>query len=450
MIREAVSREIRLQMSVTRLKASNHTLRATLLLAKQELKAKDKMIAELKEKLLDKEQQRKELLQYLYKPGKATNNEPQKKGGRKPRTGFHRPLPSDSDVTEERQFSVRQCPVCKHPVGEAVDTVVKYEEDIDLAPRKIVKRFTITRHWCGHCEEFVRAQNIPPIQRIGLNTLAYILYSRYRLRLPVNKMKESLQDLYGFRISEGEIAQKLQEAEKLFGKEYEAICEFIKQATIVHADETGWRMDGENWWLWVFLTDNGVRYVIEDSRGKGVAENALGKKKDRVIISDSYAAYFNIPGSHQTCWVHLLRVGREACPEIHEDLVQLYLRLGEELTKPLASRDPPWFEQQLTIIAEKTYPQRAAMKVQERIKRDMIMLLTCVRSEGVLPENNPAERAIRPQVVMRKIFGGSRSLAGAKAHEVNTSVLETLRKQHPDASFFEFVLPLLQKRHSEL
>jgi len=81
--------------------------------------------------------------------------------------------------------------------------------------------------------------------------------------------------------------------------------------------------------------------------------------------------------------------------------------------------------------------------------RDRDPLLTCLDYEGVLPENNTAERAIRPQVVMRKIFGGSRSLDGAKAHEVNTSVIETMRKQNPDKNFFEIMLPLLEKRAEE-
>jgi len=57
---------------------------------------------------------------------------------------------------------------------------------------------------------------------------------------------------------------------------------------------------------------------------------------------------------------------------------------------------------------------------------------------------------IRPQVVIRKIFGGSGSLAGAKAHEVNSSVIETLLKRNPNTLFFEVVLPVLQKARSEL
>lgn len=97
------------------------------------------------------------------------------------------------------------------------------------------------------------------------------------------------------------------------------------------------------------------------------------------------------------------------------------------------------------------------LKIQARIIRDRDSLLTCLDYEDVLPENNTAERAIRPQVVMRKIFGGSRSLDGARAHAVNTSVIETMRKQNPDSDFFEIMLPLLEKRikerhdnHSEL
>lgn len=442
--------ERRLLMANGILKRSNHKLRAELKLARKELKAKDKIIAELQDKLVDKEQQRKELLSLIYKPNKDKPLPPKKKGGRKPGIAFHRPAPPDAEITDEMTFSLRQCPVCKRQVGEAVDMVIKYEEDIDMAPRKIVKKYTITRHWCSHCEEYRKSPQIPNIPRIGLNCLGYILYARYRLRLTDEKIKESLKDLYGFSISLGEIVEKLKEAEKLFDKDYEAICELIKQAKVVHADETGWRMDGDNWQLWVFLTDQGVRYVIEDSRGKGVAQRALGNKTDRVIVSDSYSVYRHLPGQNQTCWVHLIRVAKAASPELHGDVVRLYLKLGEELTKPMVSRDPPWFEKQLKEIIGKAYPEKEAIKVQNRIQNDLVVLLTCLHYEGVLPENNPAERAIRPQVIMRKIFGGSRSLAGAKAHEVNSSVIETLRKQNPEADFFGTMLPLLQKRYSGL
>lgn len=448
MPRGQLSKEARLHIQVTRLTKSVESLHAANKELRNVLREKNKEIAILTAKLEEKESQRKELSGYLYK--EKRKSEDRKPLGKKPGApAFHRPKPNDEDVTEIKSFPLHACPICKKPLHTPAETTVRYEEDIDLAPRKIIKKYTIPRYWCVHCQEFVKSHHIPPINRIGPNVMGYILYSRYRLRLPIEKIKESLFDLHNFHISEGEIAEKLKDAEDLFGKDYDAIIKLIKEAKVVYADETGWRMDGENWWLWVFTTDKGVRYMLEMSRGKGVPREALGTKKDRIIISDGYAVYTNLPGDKQQCWVHLLRKAKHASPLLYQDLVRFYLKLGQELTKPINERDPPSFEHQLNDISKKQYHETQATKVQHRITKHLPFLLTCLKYDGVLPENNTAERALRPQVVMRKIFGGCRSPDGAKAHEVNTSVLETLRKQNPDVRFFDVVMPLIKKRIEE-
>ena len=236
----------------------------------------------------------------------------------------------------------------------------------------------------------------------------------------------------------------------MFGKDYDAITLLIQEAERVYADETGSKMDGKNWWLWVFVTDRGVQYVIEDTRGKGVPERILGNKEDRVIISDGYAVYQNLPGDKQQCWVHLLRKAKLHSTMLYEDLVLLYKKLLLELERPLPKRDRGKLERPFDLLLKKEYKDPEVHLVKNRMQRHRPFLFTCLDYEGVLPENNTAERAIRLQVVMRKIFGGSRSLAGAKAHEVNSSVIETLRRQNPDTSFFDLILPLLTKRHSVL
>jgi len=438
----------RLNQLNTRLKSNIKIWKEKVKSLKDELKNKDKLIKELREKLADKEQQRKQLLSYLYKPNKNGQN----KETRKPRgASFHRKKPDESQVTQTLEFPICQCPRCQNRLGNIADTSIQYEEDIDIAPRVIIKKFLIHRYWCSHCKEFVRSNQIPPITRIGANAMGYILYSRYRLRLPIDKIKESLNDLHSFAISAGEIVEKLKEAKDLFDKDYEIICELIKEAKFVHADETGWRMNGQNWWLWVFVTAKGLRYVIEDTRGKGVAEAALGEKQDRVIISDGYAAYGKLPGDKQQCWVHLLRNAKSASLFLYQDLLKIYITLADELAKPLNERrQTSFFEEQLKIVIAKKYTEPEATKIQQRAQRHLPYLFTCLRYEGVLPENNTAERAIRPQVVMRKIFGGSRSLDGAKAHEVNSSVIETQLRQNPGQSFFQLIMPLINQRRSEL
>lgn len=448
-MRGHLSREIRLEVSVARLKGSVGRYRLKLREQAVLLKEKDRTIKELEAKLVDKEGQRKELLSYLYKPRKKSAEG--KPRGKKPGApAYHRPTPPESAVTEAHTYRAVQCPFGEHLVGDVVDTVVKYTEDIALKPRPTVVKHTITRHWCSSCEMYVRAKDIPPISRIGVKTLGYILYARYRFRLPMKRIRESLRDLYDFKISEGEIVATLKDAETLFGKDYQAIMVLIQEAKAVYADETGWRMDGANWYLWVFVTTRGVQYVIEDTRGKGVAARALGEKKDRVIISDGYAAYQNLPGDKQQCWVHLLRKAKLHSARLYEDLVLLYKKLLCELEKPLPERNRKAFEATFDLLIEKEYREQGVAKVRGRMKRHRNFLFTCLDYDGVLPENNTAERAIRPQVVMRKIFGGSRSLAGAKAHQVNSSVIETMRRQNPDAGFFDVMLPLLEQRRSGL
>ena len=447
MPRGMLSQEDRLRIQVTKLTTSVARLRSENHELKLGIKQRDQKIAALEARLQDKESQRRQLLSYLYKPNKEeqTSKPLGKKLGS---NGYHRPQPKPSEVTEQKTYSLNQCPICRHPVGKAVDTVVKYEEDIVLTPRKTVKEYTITRHWCGTCETFVKAQDIPPISRIGIKVMGYILYARYRLRLPFKKIKQSLKDLHDFDISEGEIQNELLKAQTLFGKDYEMIIEFVKTADIVYADETGWRMNGQNWWLWVFVTEQGIRFVIDDSRGKGVPQDVLGNGNiNRILITDFYAAYHQIPGKKQKCWVHLLRDAKWIGGKLNDDLKHVYHELTLELAKPKTARDSPRIRDQLYHIAQASYPEPEARKLQNRITKYIDELLTCIQYEGVLPENNTAERAIRPQVVMRKIFGGSRSLEGAQAHAVNTSVIATKLQQTPD--FFSAILPLLEQRRKE-
>lgn len=454
-------------------KARARVLNLQALLADRDaqLVTKDTRIADLEVQLLNKESQRKELAAKLWKAGKHrmqqqaeadsdsplkpnTTATPKRKPGAQPgHEAKRRPIPKPETVTDRQIFDTHVCPACKNPVGEAVDTVERYQEDIDLAPRNtIVRHYTITRHWCGNCHEYVRPPNTPAqhLRRFGPNVMGYILYARYRLRLPLLKIQESLSDLHGFEISEGEIGNQLDDARESFGGQYDLICQLIRSAKVVYADESGWRMDGDNWYIWAFVSpeDGAIRYEVVDTRGGGIAKEALGNKADRVIVSDGYAAYGSLPGSNQQCWVHLLRVAKAKTTRLYGDLCKLYATLLLELEKAIPDRDKQLISDQLTKLQAKAYRQEPlAPEVQARMGRHHGQLLVCLDHDNVLSENNTAERAIRPQVILRKIFGGSRSPDGAKTHAINTSVIATKLTQNPGQSFFETMLPLLEEAH---
>jgi transposase len=414
---------------------------------------KDTRIAELEARLVDKETQRKELASKLFKAKREreAQAEDQPKPGAQPgHPATRRPTPKPAEITDRQIFDLAVCPACKHQVGAVVDTVEKYQEDIDLSPRnKIVRHYTITRHWCPTCQEYVRPLGTPAqnLRRFGPNLMGYILYARYRLRLPLLKIQESLSDLHDFVISEGEIQNQLAEAKAAFGDQYDLICELIRQARVVYADESGWRMDGDNWYIWAFVApeDGAIRYELVNTRGGGIAKEALGDKTDRVIVSDGYAVYGNLAGTNQQCWIHLLRAAKAKTPLFYGELCQLYSELLLELEKPPPTRNKLYFANQLTHLQTKPLKDSLAKAVQARITKHHSQLLVCLDHEGVLPENNTAERAIRPQVIMRKIFGGSRSLEGAKTHAVNTSVISTKLAQNPGKTFFEVMLPVIEQ-----
>ncbi|MEA2036709.1 MAG: IS66 family transposase [Nanoarchaeota archaeon] len=437
-----LSLEDRLRINETRLKKNNLRFRETIKELKEIIKSQDFRIKELEAKLEDKEQQRQKLLEKIFK--KKNHKENRKKPGKEPGAkGYQRPAPNEEDITQEYEYSLKKCPCCRKELNGQAEAVIKYEEDIVIKPQKTVKRYFINRYWCKHCQNFVKSDDIPAINRIGKNVMAYVLYSRYRLRLPYNKIQQSLLDLHDFKISEGEIANELEKAKVLFKDNYEALKELIKTANAVYCDETGWRMQGENWYIWVFVTEEGLRYVIEDTRGKGVAEKALGDKTDRILISDFYGAYTNLPGDKQKCWVHLLRDSEDSNQKLHKKLLVVYEDIKKLLRKKKTDRDISKPRDKLTDIVKQNYPEKSARRLQKRIDKFKDDLLGCLKYDGVLPENNTAERSLRNQVVMRKIFGGSRSLKGVKVHEVNSSVIDSLLLNGGD--FFDKVLPILNK-----
>lgn len=127
----------------------------------------------------------------------------------------------------------------------------------------------------------------------------------------------------------------------------------------------------------------------------------------------------------------------------------LYVQLLVELEKPVQERDKQYFQNKRTGKPFRNPPGPLAPEVQARVTRHHDQLLVCLDHDNVLPENNTAERAIRTQVILRKILGGNRSPTGAKTHAVNTSVITTRLNQNPDKSFFEIMLPLIQEAHTK-
>jgi transposase len=432
------------------------------------LKERDRLIGELEhqrdlltEDIEEMKRQRDVYRGMVYKPGKKkkSHSDSSKKkktiGAPKGHRGYGKKKPEKID--QHIHARLTHCSGCHTELKNTTATTDHIVTDLPYwtVMQPIVTQYQIERQWCQTCKKEVHAtpKGVIPGSRFGSNLLTMVLVWKYRFRDPLNKIVEKLNTFYGLYLSEGTIVGMLQRAKEWLGADYDKLIIEIRSASVKHADETGWRINGENGWAWVFLSKQSVYYTIEETRGKGIPEEKL-KGATGVLIRDDYGGYAKLPILQQSCWAHLLRKSHEAIEqervseemqELHKKLKTMYVLLMEDVSQPFDQHErETWYQEYLTDIQKiihTTYTAKDAQKIQTRIRHQEKNLITALLYPNVGLTNNDAERAIRPLVITRKISGGSRSMNGAKTHAVNMSIIETINKRHQ---------PLLPTLHSML
>lgn len=418
------------------------------------LKKENENLKQEREKLLEElekaKQERDTYKGMVFKANKSTivsafapSISGRKRGGQIGHTGYGRENPMKVDKHVHAFLS--RCPECQTKLTRAHATTTHTVTDLPHWTKmcSVTTQYIIERQWCATCKKEVNAVpvGVIPESKLGSNLLTMICVWRYRLRLPVAKITELLETMYGIAVSQGTIIYSLMHAKKLLGGQYEALLSEIRGSPILHADETGWRINGKNSWAWTFVTPKTTLFTIEETRGKGIPEEKL-KHAVGVLVRDDYAGYKNLPLSQQSCWAHLLRKSHEAVIQehaseevkhLHKTLKDLFGLLAEDITQPFDQKQRQelygWYTTDIQKIINASYQSLDARRIQTRINNQGTNLITALLYEGVPLTNNAAEKAIRPLVVTRKISGGSQSKQGATAHGVNMSIVETICKR---------------------
>jgi transposase len=342
--------------------------------------------------------------------------------------------------------AVEECPDCGRKLWGGS---VKWRHQVlDIPPvlAEVTDHLFVERR-CGVCGKrwtpkprVVLADVVVGEKTIGIGLMSLVGHLKTVCRVPIGQIQGLLSTLFGVRISIGQIAEILHDVAEIGESEYEKILSHIRGSPVVCGDETGWREDGVNGYLWSFSSPQARYYTYRHSRGSIVVKEVLGEEFTGALVSDFYAAYNIYDGLKQRCWVHLMR-DLEALVEKNPDLPQLavwvemvadvYYR-AKETTKAKLRDDErreqrQSFEDELLAlcrpyVGDKTAPQRV---LSERIERFIAELLTFVQYPEVPSENNAAERAIRPAVVARKISGGTRSEKGSRTSSVLRTLFET-------------------------
>jgi transposase len=272
-------------------------------------------------------------------------------------------------------------------------------------------------------------------RRFGVKIASLIAYLRTVMRLPVRQIQAYLASLHGLSISSGEIIGLAQRVTAQLGPQLAEVKQRIRASPAVQMDETGWREDGSNGYVWCACTPQLRYYEYQHSRGSEVVKAVLGERFEGVLGSDFLASYNVYTGLHQRCWVHLLRDRHELKEQYPEDAdVQQWAKdvkavydravayAGPDPSLPPAKQEAARrkqqraFEQELWLLcAPYAHTSSPLHTLCERVERFLPELFVFVARPEVPAHNNLAERSVRPLVIARKISGGTRSPNGSQS-----------------------------------
>ncbi len=354
--------------------------------------------------------------------------------------------------TRTVEHALAACPDCGAALGGGEVVRRRQVLHIPQAPVEVIEHVALRRvcPGCGHA-------HTPPLdlgaavldhQRVSIETMAYIATLRAVGRLPLRTIQWLLAALHGLRLSVGGLVGLLRAGADRAAPALAELRARVRGSPVVNADETGWREDGANGYVWFFGTPELRYFHRAASRGGAVVAEVLGEAFEGALVSDFYAAYNTYVGPHQRCWAHLLRdvhdlrvahpddVGVAAWADaVHAFYQEATRQAG--LDRPAgerpAARDA--LERRLAALCAPYWAADCAAPQATLCRRvDLFLdeLLTFVADPAVPPDNNLAERSLRPLVIARKISGGSRSAAGSATTMALASLFATWRAQGRD------------------
>ena len=351
-------------------------------------------------------------------------------------------------LTKKETASVGFCHSCKkdlstHSPNKSYN--VRIIEDIVELPIALqVIEVKQEKKYCPDCKQTVTAKSelALPKSDVGINTTIAIVYYWVVSCLSLPKISACLQDFFTQSISTAGVSRHLIRVSEIMMPVYEQLQEDIKSAKVLHADETGWRVKGKNWWLWVFGSTDTAYYTIDSSRGKDVVCRVMGEIFQGILVVDGWRAYLSLLCEQQSCMAHLLRKIRNL-NKAFPDLAGVYkfyikfrkiLRDGERLQEKREQLGEQVFERRLSKLHKRLNqllewpdPDDVLLDIIAKVRRQQPRILTFVQHSGVPCHNNFGEYLIRIGVLKRKISYGSKSKEGAEAYAVLLSIHTTCK-----------------------
>jgi transposase len=400
--------------------------------------------------------------------GKVKRTESLRKSGDKPNGGqpghAGQTLMASAYPDRVETYEVSRCAHCQASLADMAS--VGYEERQVFEIPAI--RIEVTAHRaeikvcpaCGRVSKGSFPQSVSQAVQYGPAVNTWASYFTNQHHIPVERTTEIFEDLVQHRVSEATVLKASEHLERCIAPSTAAVKERLRDAEVLHVDESGLRVAGKLHWLHVASTDYLTSYEVHAKRGQEAMDDAgiLGAFNG-TAVHDHWKPYFKYDGCHHAlCNAHHLRELRFIETQYHQpwakEMAELLLEIKAAVAAtpaPAMSLLPPEreaFETRYDAVVQSGFDANPApvsssdgeVKKRGRPKqpppvnllirlRDFKGEVLAFMSDFRVPfDNNQGEREVRMVKVKQKVSGGFRTLEGAKRFGRIRGYISTARK----------------------
>ena len=349
---------------------------------------------------------------------KAGSKPARRPGGQPGHTG----TTSKPKPTAHKTHTAKNCRRCKSDKIKKSGSRTRTTTETPPPPPPVTTEHTINKYDCMDCglSGFEPETGLPKEGEYGMNVVVETTEA-YIDRMPNRRIAEKMKRK-GVSMSSGTAHNVVKRTGKALARPAQAIIAVLLASNILNIDETSFSLNGKLVWVWI-ITDpiTGVAaYIIQDSRGRKVLEEVLGKWAG-TIVCDGWVAY----GAYhvQRCWAHILREMHDIYAKNPDDwnaahVTRMIERIfhdavvASKTCKTIGARKAA----KRRLIRRTRYIARQYMddpvvgKFMGKLDRAAGDLFEFVLDPAIPPTNNIAERGLREIVVHRKIRGAIRAV----------------------------------------
>lgn len=133
----------------------------------------------------------------------------------------------------------------------------------------------------------------------GVSLKSMAVYLQHQHFIPEKRMQQLLDDLFGVHIATATLIQASNTVSRQLLSFEEDVLSKLKQASVKHLDETGFRVAAKTHWLHVLSSNDLTDYHVAGRR-KSLIDGLTG-----TIVHDHWKPYFTIHGvKHGLCNQH--------------------------------------------------------------------------------------------------------------------------------------------------